>query len=147
MFLYAIAAAGCAWLLQSFLGYLQIKNFNKHYYALRRKGRVAIGRRKGLFRAGTVVLIAINRGDRVLEAMKMQGVTVFSRVQPMPGLKGKNIVKLTSNDLQPFDSLTAAAIQDAAANVRIAVKGGEFPQRRSLLEKAVEKFKIKKEVS
>lgn len=147
MFIYIILLIGSAWLLQSFLGFFQIKNFNKHFSQLRRKGRVAIGRKKGFFRAGTVILIAINKSNQILEAKKMQGVTVFSRVKPLRGLDGKNLLKLTMQDLHIYDKLTVAAIQDAAANVKIISKGGEVPIQKSLFERLVQKAEVKRGVN
>ncbi|WP_332633517.1 transcriptional regulator GutM [Halalkalibacter flavus] len=147
MFIYLIILVATAWLVQSFLGFFQIKNFNKHYALLRQKGRVAIGRRRGFFKAGTVLLIAINKGNKILEVRKMQGVTVFSRVKPMKGLDGKDLLKLTKQDLHIYDKLTVAAIQDAVANVKIISKGGEIPIQKSLFERLVQKLTLKKEVN
>ncbi|WP_025025612.1 transcriptional regulator GutM [Caldalkalibacillus mannanilyticus] len=147
MFIYIILLIGSAWLLQSFLGFFQIKNFNKHFSQLRRKGRVAIGRKKGFFRAGTVILIAINKSNQILEAKKMQGVTVFSRVKPLRGLDGKNLLKLTMQDLHIYDKLTVAAIQDAATNLKIISKGGEVPIQKSLFERLVQKTEVKRGVN
>ncbi|WP_227935567.1 transcriptional regulator GutM [Alkalihalobacillus deserti] len=59
MFIYLIILVGIVWLVQSFLGFFQIKNFNKYFSFLRQKERVAIGRKRGLFKASTVILIAI----------------------------------------------------------------------------------------
>ncbi|WP_227938391.1 transcriptional regulator GutM [Alkalihalobacillus deserti] len=147
MFIYLIILVGIAWLVQSFLGFFQIKNFNKHFSFLRQKGRVAIGRKRGLFKAGTVILIAINKGNKIIEARKMQGVTVFSRVRPMQGLDGKDLLKLTKQDLQIYDKLTIAAIQDAVANVKVISKGGEIPIQKTLFERLVQKVTLKKGVN
>lgn len=50
-----------AYLLQVVLGMKQIKHFNQTYQELRRKGKVAIGRRAGKVKAGTIVLFAVNK--------------------------------------------------------------------------------------
>lgn len=44
--IFIIASLITVYLLNIFLGYLQLKDFNKNYIELKRKGRVAIGRKK-----------------------------------------------------------------------------------------------------
>ncbi|SDL99683.1 transcriptional regulator GutM [Paenibacillus jilunlii] len=78
---FLIITAALAWLLQGMPGPLQIRNFNKKYTELRKLGRVAIGKKTGKIKAGTVVMFAIDSNARILQAAQMQGVTVFSRVQ------------------------------------------------------------------
>ena len=51
IYVFGIVAVS-AYLLQGFLGFLQIKHFTKVYGEMRRKGRVAIGRKSGKFKAG-----------------------------------------------------------------------------------------------
>ena len=65
--------------IQYLLGLLQIKNFTKHYTIMRENGRVAIGRRPAILKAGTLVLLQINNRNEIEEARYMQGVTVFSK--------------------------------------------------------------------
>lgn len=47
--IFIIASLITVYLLNIFLGYLQLKDFNKNYIELKRKGRVAIGRKKEEF--------------------------------------------------------------------------------------------------
>lgn len=65
-----------AYVVQIILGMKQLKHFNKVYAELRKKGRVAIGRRSGKIKSGTIVMFAIDKEGLVLDARKMQGVTV-----------------------------------------------------------------------
>lgn len=133
--LYAIALIGAAWLVQSLLGYWQIRHFNRRFMELRRQGRVAVGRLTGKWRAGTVVLIVFNRQKTILRAERMQGVTVFSRLKPLPSLAGKNLMRLSEQDLSRFDKLTAKAVRDAVDNVRTISKGGDVPIKQTWLER------------
>lgn len=75
LLLIILAAAG--FVIQHLLGWLQIKNFTKHYIELRRKGKVAIGRRPAIFKSGTLVLLQLNGKNVIEEARFMQGVTVL----------------------------------------------------------------------
>ncbi|MFW7395578.1 transcriptional regulator GutM, partial [Vagococcus fluvialis] len=68
-----------AYLLQIVFGMKQIKHFNETYQMLRRKGKVAIGRRAGKIKAGTIVMFAVNNNGDILESVKMQGVTVMAK--------------------------------------------------------------------
>lgn len=47
--IFIIASLITVYLLNIFLGYLQLKDFNKNYIELKRKGRVAIGRKRKNF--------------------------------------------------------------------------------------------------
>jgi glucitol operon activator protein len=139
-----LLAIGLAWGLQSMFGYLQIKHFNQRFIALRKLGRVVVGRNSGRFRAGTVILIVIDHKHNIVKAEKMQGVTVFSRMRNIEGLKGKNLLHLTREDLSKYDKLTAKAIQDAIHNLNITIKGGEIPTKRTWLDAVLQKKLAKK---
>lgn len=137
MLLYLIIAVGAAWLVQSVLGFYQIKHFNQKYGEMRAKGRVAIGKKTGLFKAGTVVMFAIDRANNILQASKMQGVTIFSRVRDLKGFEGKNLLKLSEADLSKVDKLTRLAIEDALNSYHIIAKGGELRVKRGLIERLI----------
>lgn len=134
MIWYVIVLIGLSWLAQSVLGFFQIRHFNRKYAELRKLGRVAIGKKTGLFKAGTVVMFAIDRKNTILKAEKMQGVTVFSRVKEMKGFAGKNLLKLTTDDLSKVNKLTRIAIQDALTSYEFISKGGELKVRKTWLE-------------
>lgn len=113
-----------AWILQILLGLLQIKSFNKRYVELRRKGKVAIGKVKGNLRAGTVVLIVIDDGGNIIDAEKIQGLTVFARLKSMHTLVGENLLKINPTILNKLDKLTLLAVEDAIRNYKSVTEGG-----------------------
>lgn len=138
MVLYVIILIGLAWLAQSFFGYRQIQHFNNRFRELRKIGRVATGRLTGKFRAGTVVLIAIDRQNQILRAERMQGVTVFSRLKPLPELEGLNLLRLKEADLlSRYNRLTVQTIQNAVDNFKTVTKGGEIPTKKTWLERLI----------
>lgn len=104
------------WIINFVLGLLQIKDFNKNYIELRKLGKVAIGRKKGLISSGTIVLIRIQNDGLIVESRKMQGVTVSARVKSFNGLEDKYIDRLTENDLKKFNKPLKKAILDAVKN-------------------------------
>ena len=80
-----------AYILQIIFGLKQLKHFNTTYSELRKKGRVAIGRRSGKIKAGTIVMFAVDRKGMILDAKRMQGVTVVARFKSMPSYIGQDI--------------------------------------------------------
>ncbi|MEW9673876.1 transcriptional regulator GutM [Ammoniphilus sp. 3BR4] len=137
MIWFVILLIGLSWLAQSVLGFFQIRHFNRKYAELRKLGRVAIGKKTGWFKAGTVVMFAIDRKNTILKADKMQGVTVFSRVKEMKGFAGKNLLSLTSEDLSKVNKLTRLAIQDALNSYEIISRGGELRVKKTWLDRLV----------
>ncbi|MFN2744540.1 transcriptional regulator GutM [Bacillus sp. z60-18] len=144
MIIYFIIALGLAWLLQSIFGFWQIRHFNRTFAEYRRLGRVAVGKRTGLFRAGTVVLFVIDKRNKILKASKMQGVTVFSRVRPLPGFEGKYLLKIGPEELAPHDRLTKMAIEDALRTFDIVTKGGDIPPKKTPLQKLMNLYTKKR---
>ncbi len=125
---------GLAWLIQSVFGFMQIKHFNRKYAELRSLGRVAIGKRTGMFRAGTVVMFAIDKQNTILRAAKMQGVTVFSRVKDLKGFEGKNLLKISEKDYKKVNKLTQFAIEDALKSYEVISKGGELKVKKGWID-------------
>ncbi len=90
LFVFGVFAVG-AFVFQTILGFFQIKHFNQVYQELRRKGKVAIGRRSGKFRAGTIVFFAVNDEAKIIDARLMQGVTVLSKFRVKEQFIGQDI--------------------------------------------------------
>lgn len=130
---------GIAWLLQSVFGFLQIKHFNRRYSELRGLGRVAIGKKTGMFQAGTVVMFAIDKHNNILRAAKMQGVTVFSRVRELKGFNGINLLKISDADYRNVNKLTKLAIEDAVNNYDVISKGGELKVKKGWIDYLIPK--------
>lgn len=134
-----IAFMASAFILQLLFGYLQVQNFTKAYVELRQKGKVAIGKRPGKFRAGTIVLLAINHGGQIIDAKKMQGVTVFSSFKKLKGLENRPILSLKEKDLKDYNKLLRLTIEDAVNNYKIVMKGGEIPLKVSIYRRVIAK--------
>lgn len=124
-----------AFFVQTIFGYFQIKHFSNAYVELRRLGKVAIGRRPGKFRSGTIVLFAVTNSGKILSAKKMQGVTVLAKVKDLNGFADKNIKTLNENDFSFCNKLLKLAILDAVNNYKIIMGGGEIPEKNSLYKR------------
>lgn len=125
--------------VQYLLGMIQIKHFTKNYTDLRSKGRVVIGRKPTIFQSGTLVLLQIDKKEKIEEARYMQGVTVFSKIKTLSGLEGKRIDKLENADLNKHNKLLRNAILDAKRTFNIVQSGGQVEKIPSPMMQAVKK--------
>ena len=62
-----------AFILQFLFSMVQMKGFNVHYGRMRKIGRVAIGKSKGGFHAGAMVMFAIDKRGMIKEGCFMRG--------------------------------------------------------------------------
>lgn len=118
-------------MLQWFLGYLQVKDFNAHYNDLRKKGKVVIGKYKGgLFHPGVIVLLGVDQDYRITNAKRLIGFSVFARVKPLQGLENTYLEELERKDLKAFDRFTRKALENAVKEIKVfrektLIQGGE----------------------
>ena len=92
---YFVALAVVVWIAQTVLGLRQFKKFNAHLKALRREGRVAIGRARGYFSAGVLVLFVIDSDCRIIRGEIMEGRTVFAGFKPFNHFNGLTLFELS----------------------------------------------------
>lgn len=113
-------AAGL-WILQGILGFYQMRHFNKHFKILRQQGRVAIGRAKGRFAAGVVVLFCLNGQGRIVKAERMAGVSIFARLSPFTLFDGCEMLILRER-LGQVDKQTGKAVLNAVENYQAFIE-------------------------
>ncbi|MCF1585873.1 transcriptional regulator GutM [Tetragenococcus koreensis] len=122
-----------AYLLQAILGFQQIKHFNNIYQSLRKKGKVAIGRRKGKFKAGTLILFAVTDKGQILDARKMQGVTVLAKFHSMPQYIGEDIHYLDKyNSLVRKENKLLQQAMENAREVFLRVEVGNYQEEKPM---------------
>lgn len=116
-----------AYALQIFFGLKQLKHFNTTYGQLRQLGRVAIGRRSGKIKSGTIVMFAIDNEGKVQAAKKMQGVTVLAHFKDMPAYIGQDIHYFDNYNplVRKENKLLQIAIEDAR-EVFLRVEAGVY---------------------
>lgn len=88
-------AAIAIWVLQTALTLWQFRRFNRRLKELRQSGPVAIGKAKGRFLAGAIVLLCIDADCRIVKGEIMEGVTVFAKCRPFSVLNGLNLLDLS----------------------------------------------------
>lgn len=86
--------AATMWILQMVFGILQYRKFNRHLHNLRREGRVAIGRARGRFASGVILLLCIDRDCNIIKAEKMEGRSVLAGFHPFHKFDGQNLLQL-----------------------------------------------------
>lgn len=125
LIIFAIGAYG----LQLVLGLLQVKHFNVVYKELRSKGKIAIGRRPGKFRAGTLVFFGVKEEGEIFDARIMQGVTVLSKFRRADQYIGHDIHYIDKYHplVQKENKLTQEAMEDARS-VYLQVSVGNFKE-------------------
>ncbi|KAF1305741.1 transcriptional regulator GutM [Candidatus Enterococcus willemsii] len=132
-----------AYILQVLFGMKQIKHFNQTYQELRRKGKVAIGRRAGKVKAGTIILFAVDEHGNILDARKMQGVTVLAKFHPLPAYIGEDIHYM--DKYHPMVRKENKLIQQAMENAReiyLRVELGNYQEEQPLSPFAGAKIQI-----
>lgn len=143
-FMFLIICFGIAFILQYMLTFIQMKSFTANYSKLRRKGRVAIGKVKGGFRAGCIAMFAIDENGIILEGSYMQGVTVFARIKELKGFEGKDVGILTEADCKSLSKPLIKAILEASSNYNVIMGGGVVVEPPSPLQRLGNIFTAKK---
>ncbi len=143
-FIYIAVVLGSMYFFQIVFGVMQIKNFTKAYNPLKKRGRVAIGKVNGAFRAGAIVMFAIDEKGYILEGQTMVGVTIFAKFKPLNNFNGKDIGLLHEENLARLNKPLRRAILNASLNYNTIMSGGEIPRALSPLEKLSNTFSRKK---
>lgn len=111
---FVLTALGAACLAQMHLAAVQMKDFSSSYGALRRRGRVAIGKRKNAFSAGAIAMLLLDGDGTVIDARAMSGLTVMARFKPLDGVTGRRI-----------DDFDPAALRRCPRGLRLAVANAQ----------------------
>ena len=130
-----IIVAGIAFVLQGILSTLQMKNLSDEFIQMRKKGKVAFGRKSGGFHAGAIVMFRVDDEGIIQEGRKLEGVTAFARTKPLDGFEGRYVGDLTEEDGPKNHKNLRKAINDAALNYKKFVAGEEIPEPLSPLDR------------
>lgn len=122
-----------AYVIQIMFALRQIKHFNQVYQALRRQGRVAIGRRPGRIQSGTIIMFAIDTNGVILTTQKMQGISVASRFKHLTQFDGIELQALT-----PYHPLVSKELKmtrqtiENARELYLRIQSGDFHEETKL---------------
>lgn len=134
-FWFLIIALGLAFILQFVFTMLQMKSFSVNYGALRKLGRVAIGKAKGGFKAGVIVMFAIDGNGDILKGSYMSGVTVLARFKELKGFADINIANLCDGHVAKLPKQLQKAVLNASSNYITITSGGEVEEPKSPLDR------------
>ena len=123
--LWLVLIAVGMWVLQLVLSILQFRRFASHVKEMRREGRVAIGKAKGRFVAGAIVLFVIDAECNILRGEIMKGVTVFAGFRSFDDFTGRNLLDLTEADVAAYDRQKRRAVLGAREEYIIYQEQGE----------------------
>ncbi|MFT3888088.1 MAG: transcriptional regulator GutM [Arachnia sp.] len=144
MFWIVVISLGVAWAAQSFFSFRQSQAFAKLFVALRRKGRVAMGRFKGGLVQGAIVLFAVDDDGVILEGHKLQGVTVAARFRPFDLYTGQNLHDIDPELARRYGGPARKAVENARENLRIVTAGGQPPEPPSALTRLMRRLPLPK---
>lgn len=133
-FWFLIIVLGLAFVLQFIFTMLQMKSFSINYGALRKLGRVAIGKAKGGFKSGVIVMFAIDDKGDILKGSYISGVTVLARFKDLKGFENINIEDLRDEHVIKFPKQVQKAILNASSNYTTIINGGEVEQPKSPID-------------
>lgn len=133
-FWFLIIVLGLAFVLQFIFTMLQMKSFSINYGALRKLGRVAIGKAKGGFKSGVIVMFAIDDKGDILKGSYISGVTVLARFKDLKGFENINIEDLRDEHVIKFPKQVQKAILNASSNYTTIINGGDVEQPKSPLD-------------
>lgn len=125
-----------AFLLQIVFSMIQMKGFDQYYRSLRETGRVAIGKAKGGFHAGAVVMFAVDKDGIILKGCFMRGFTIAARFRNYDHFNGTAIGDIKKSDCNKIGIPLTRAVLDASSNYNIIMGGGEIAETPGLLTRA-----------
>ena len=131
-----IIVVGIAFAMQGLFSFLQMRHLSNEFIKLRRKSKVAFGRKSGGFHAGAVVMFRIDDDGIIQEGKKMEGLTALAKVKDMPGFEGRYIGSLTEQDGPAGHKNLCKAIADASLTYRKYTAGEIIEEPPTPLEKA-----------
>lgn len=131
-----IIVVGIAFFLQGIFSFLQMRHLSDEFIKLRKKGKVAFGRKSGGFHAGAVVMFRIDDDGIIQEGRLLSGLTAFAKVKNLDGFEGRYIGSLTAKDGPANHKNLCKAIEDAALTYRKYTNGEIIEEPPTALQKA-----------
>lgn len=116
MFWFAAICFAIVYGLNTVLALMQSKNYTTTYAALKRRGRVAIGKKKGLLTTGAIVMFLLDEDGAIVEGVRLTGITVLSRFRPFTQFDGLTLANIDTNSDRRFTRSVRLAIDNARDN-------------------------------
>lgn len=104
-----IVCAVIAWSLQIVTGFLQMRAFNRMLQAMSLKGAVKIGKTSSRWKPKTLVVLAHDANNVIVDASIMKGLTIFARPKQLSAVIHARI-PLSEKILSELEPSTREAI-------------------------------------
>lgn len=124
---------GAFYAVNMVLSFRQSKDLADSYVALRKQGRVVMGKYKRLLNSGAIVLFAINDDNTIIDAKILAGYTVFSRFKNHPEIIGLDMNLVGLENWSAYPKHIRKAIENASANYHRFIAGQEIVEPDSPL--------------
>lgn len=98
------------------LALMQSKNYTTAYTTLKRRGRVAIGKKKGLLTTGAIVMFLLDDQATIVEGTRLTGITVLARFRPFTEFDGLPIATIDAIGDRRFTKSVRSAVDNAREN-------------------------------
>lgn len=117
MFWFVFLAVG-AWIIQGLLSFWQLKHFNQRFKLLRKDGRVVVGKSKGRFSAGVVLMFCLDPDCNIIKGEKMEGISIFAKLKPFHTFNHLNLFQLEESKCIGLSKTASNAVMNAIDNYR-----------------------------
>jgi len=128
MFWFAAICFALVYVTNMVLALMQSKNYTTAYTTLKRRGRVAIGKRKGLLTTGAIVMFLLDGNGTIVEGTRLTGVTVLARFRPFPEFDGLLLTAIETSQDRRFTRSVRLAVGNARDNYLYWTTGQTPPE-------------------
>ncbi|MFB0974649.1 MAG: transcriptional regulator GutM [Tolumonas sp.] len=104
-----IICAVVAWSLQIVTGFLQMRAFNRMLQEMSLKGVVKIGKTSSRWKSRTLVVLAHDTNNVIIDATVMKGLTIFARPKTLSAVVNARI-PLSESVLSTLDASVKEAV-------------------------------------
>lgn len=136
MFWPILIGVAVIYVANSLLAMHQMKDFANAYSAMRRRGRVVIGKQKNALSSGAIVMFLLDEEDRILAGTRLTGLTVISRFKEFPAFDGQPVAEIDAGTVKLSASMRRA-VNNARENFLVSQSGGEPVEPPSPLMKVI----------
>jgi DNA-binding transcriptional regulator of glucitol operon len=116
MFWFAAVCFAIVYLTNMVLALMQSRNYTTAYTGLRRRGRVAIGKKKGLLTTGAIVMFLLDEHGTIVEGTRLTGITVLARFRPFTEFDGLSLATIDARADRRFTTSVCRAVDNARDN-------------------------------
>lgn len=142
MFWTIILGVGFAYLLQTVLGWRQLREFSNTFVAMRRDGRVAMGKYKGAVVTGAIVMFVLDDDGRIVYGKRMHGISVLARFRAFPLYDGQLMTEIDPQLARAEGRTLFRAVKNARANVLTHLNGGQPAEPLTPLGRLLERLPL-----